>query len=72
MVSLESKSSEKEVDGILVCIGLPNDISNHVWCINHGDREEHVSRQGENDYLMLTESVGKVSTVPSRPVLYRG
>ena len=43
VVSLESESSEKEVDGILVCIGLPNDISNHVWCIHHGDREKHVS-----------------------------
>jgi len=53
VVSFESKSSEKEVDGMMLCLGIPNDISYHVRRINHRDREEHVIRQGKNCELML-------------------
>ena len=40
-------------------MGLPNDFPNHVRCINHGDRAEHVSRQGENGHLMVCEIGGE-------------
>ena len=36
-----------------MCMGLPNDFPHHVWCMNHGDRYEHLSGQGENGHLML-------------------
>ena len=37
IVSLESDSSENEVEGTEVCMGLSNDFSHHVWCMNYGD-----------------------------------
>ena len=27
--------------------------SHHVWCMNHGNRQENLSGQGENGHLML-------------------
>ena len=59
MVSLQSESSENEVEGMEVCMGLANDFPHHVWCINHGDREDHVSCQGENGHLMLYGNGGE-------------
>ena len=53
MVSLERDSSENEVEGTEVRIGMSNDFPHHVWCINNGDSEEHVSGQCENGHLML-------------------
>lgn len=53
MVSLEGESSEKEVDGVLLCLGMPNGIPYHVWYIYYRDREEHMSHQGYNGHLML-------------------
>ena len=34
-------------------MGFSNVFPHQVWCMNHGDREEHVSSQGENGHLML-------------------
>ena len=53
MVALESKSSENEVEGIELCMGLSNNFPHHVWCMNLWDGEEHVCCQGENGPLML-------------------
>lgn len=53
VVSLESESGKKEVDGVSLYMGLPDDIPNHVWYRKHGDRKKHMSRQGENGHLML-------------------
>lgn len=53
VVSFEGESSEQEVDGMLVCLMISNDIPYHVRYINHRNREEHVSRQGQNFLLML-------------------
>ena len=36
-----------------MCMGLSNDFPHHVWCMHHGDNEEHLSGQCENDHLML-------------------
>ena len=43
MVSLERDSSENDVEGTEVCMGLPNDFPCHVWCIIYWDSEEHLS-----------------------------
>ena len=53
IVSLESDSSENEVEGTGVRMGLSNDFPHHVWCMNNGDSEEHLSGQCENGHLML-------------------
>ena len=34
-------------------MGLSNNFPHHVWCMNNGDSEEHLSDQCENGHLML-------------------
>ena len=34
-------------------MGLSYDFPHHVWCMNNGDSEEHLSGQCENGHLML-------------------
>ena len=53
MVSLERDSSENDVEGTEVRMGLSNDFPHHMWCMNNGDSEEHLSGQCENGRLML-------------------
>lgn len=53
VVSFEGERREKEGNGMMLCLGMPNDIAYHVRRINHRDREEHVSRQGQIFQLML-------------------
>ena len=53
VVTFESECSEKDVDGMFVCMGTPNDIPTQALSIKYEDREDHMSRQGENSHLML-------------------